>query len=81
MNGPLNDAAVNALLAGGEWTRSRRGNLTRMVGHLRLTVFRVPNGRYRWCVCDGVDVGYCADTFATEQRAAADASETLEGEG
>jgi hypothetical protein len=52
MNGTLSDAGADAILSGGGWTRSRRGNLTRMHGSLRLTVFR-HHDRYRWCVAVG----------------------------
>jgi hypothetical protein len=75
----LSEAGLAALLARG-WTRSRRGNLTRITGDVRLTVFR-HDDRYKWCVAVGTDVGCGAQTYDTEQQAATAAMVAVEEEG
>jgi hypothetical protein len=79
MNGSLTEAGLAALLSQG-WKRSAKGNPTRMVGRFRLTVFQLRKGCYRFAVSDGVDVAYCAESYATEAQAADAAMRSVEEE-
>lgn len=79
MRTTLSAAGCDAILTDGGWTRSSRGNLTRWVGPLRVTVFE-RHGEYRWCVSNGTDVGYSEEAFASEAEAAAAVMSALESE-
>lgn len=49
--------------------RSKKGNATRKVGRVWLTVFPRPWGEFCWSLAVGDDVRFSPDTYPTEREA------------